>query len=379
MHVHITEPDSESLPREYPIHPVAAMFPLMDESELAGLAADIKENGLREPLWTHEGKVIDGRNRLKACQIAGVVPEFREWEGKGRSLTKFVISLNYYRRHLTVGQKAIIGIDVKKRLETEYASQKAAKCSDAGKKGGRGNKKGGQTSLSTLSRPRRASEDAAKSLGISHASISAAEKIAEASPETAKEVSEGKKTIAQAKKELGLTPRAPKGQCRVNGELVDDTPEIAKMRAKGTIPVGVIPTVTLTDNPTSVADIAEEIEERKSIEWTQLSDEDWLNKLPARSKLTGDQRESFDFNALSYRRAEPFRKEFRRGWDQFASGAPEKRKGPYIWKVASFLKVEHPEYWTACPATTVGGCNGAGKLKLIGKCPMCKGKGFRLK
>ena len=67
----------------YPIHEVCAIFPMMNPDEFAGLKADIKTNGQREPVWTHQGKIIDGRNRLKACQELGITPRYREWDGNG--------------------------------------------------------------------------------------------------------------------------------------------------------------------------------------------------------------------------------------------------------------------------------------------------------
>ena len=110
------------------IHPVATMFPEMNEAELAELADDIRENGLIEPIWTHAGKVIDGRNRLAACQFAGVEPTFREWKGNG-SLVGFVMSLNLHRRHLTASQRATLAVEIKPMLAAEIAADKAKKCS----------------------------------------------------------------------------------------------------------------------------------------------------------------------------------------------------------------------------------------------------------
>src|SRR5689334_13817340 len=88
------------------IHPLADLFPMLPDDELAELAEDIKENGLRQPIiLDHDGKVVDGRNRLKACAIAGVEPQFQRLNGE--DVRAFIASTNVNRRHLTAGQRAI--------------------------------------------------------------------------------------------------------------------------------------------------------------------------------------------------------------------------------------------------------------------------------
>lgn len=99
-------------------HEVANIFPMMNDEEFSALVIDIKENGLREPIWTYQGKIIDGRNRYRACRVADVEPQFREWNGEG-SLIAFVVSLNLNRRHLTSSQKAMIAVEVEKHLAEE--------------------------------------------------------------------------------------------------------------------------------------------------------------------------------------------------------------------------------------------------------------------
>lgn len=100
------------------IHPLAAIFPPMSEKEFEKFVADIEIKGVIDPLWTHEGKVIDGRNRLLACQRLGITPTTREWDGKG-SLLEFIISLNLRRRHLKERQRAMIAARMKPALEDE--------------------------------------------------------------------------------------------------------------------------------------------------------------------------------------------------------------------------------------------------------------------
>jgi len=91
--------------------PVSEIFPLMTGDAFDGLVADIKANGLREAIWLHEQKIIDGRNRYLACRQCGQEPRFREWDKSG-SLVSFVVSLNLHRRQLNESQRAIVGAKI---------------------------------------------------------------------------------------------------------------------------------------------------------------------------------------------------------------------------------------------------------------------------
>src|SRR5712671_1568024 len=84
-------------------HPLCEMFPLMVEDELDALVEDIRKNGLLEPIITYHGKILDGRNRYRACPLAGVAPRFEPYTGSDP--LAFVISKNVRRRHLTQEQK----------------------------------------------------------------------------------------------------------------------------------------------------------------------------------------------------------------------------------------------------------------------------------
>lgn len=92
---------------KYQPHPAAELFPLMSGAEFDGLVADIRDNGLRDPIILHEGLILDGRNRYAACESAGVEPSFVEWAGEG-SVESFVVSKNLHRRHLNEAQRALI-------------------------------------------------------------------------------------------------------------------------------------------------------------------------------------------------------------------------------------------------------------------------------
>jgi hypothetical protein len=89
------------------IHPAADIFPMLDPDELLDLAESIKTDGLHKDIVLDtDGVLLDGRNRLAACEIARVKPRFTTYTGDNpRAL---IFSNNVVRRHLTKGQQAMI-------------------------------------------------------------------------------------------------------------------------------------------------------------------------------------------------------------------------------------------------------------------------------
>jgi hypothetical protein len=78
----------------------------MGDDELQALADDIREHGLRQPIVRdREGRIVDGRNRAHACDLAGVDAEFVTVDADDP--LALVVSLNVKRRNLTAGQRAI--------------------------------------------------------------------------------------------------------------------------------------------------------------------------------------------------------------------------------------------------------------------------------
>jgi ParB-like chromosome segregation protein Spo0J len=88
----------------YKAHPLADIFPIMEGQELKEFIANIKNNGLQDPIILCDGKILDGRNRYHACIVAGVEPRFENYNGNDP--VDFVVIKNLQRRHLTPIQKA---------------------------------------------------------------------------------------------------------------------------------------------------------------------------------------------------------------------------------------------------------------------------------
>ena len=91
-------------------HPLATAFPAMDAASLVQLRDDIERNGVREPIWLYEGRILDGRHRYACCTELGIQCPTRNYEG-GNPFA-FVVSLNLRRRHLDESQRAMVAAEL---------------------------------------------------------------------------------------------------------------------------------------------------------------------------------------------------------------------------------------------------------------------------
>ena len=88
-------------------HEYANIYRMLPETELAKLAQDIREKGQFLPITSYEGQILDGRNRYKACEIAGVDPRIEDYTGDDP--LGLVASLNDHRRHDSENERAMVG------------------------------------------------------------------------------------------------------------------------------------------------------------------------------------------------------------------------------------------------------------------------------
>ena len=167
------------------LHPLCTLFPRMDGVEFNELISDIKANGQREPIIVHDGMILDGGNRWRACIEAGIEPHTMEFGGG--NLVDYVLSVNLHRRHLTAGQRGAI----------------VASCQNWAEAQGIG-KPGKIARLATRS-------DRAGLSGVSDGTQKMADKVAKADPELAKAVGRGETTLTKAVEQItGKRPGAKK-------------------------------------------------------------------------------------------------------------------------------------------------------------------------
>lgn len=203
-------------------HPAADVFPLMAEADLMGLAADIAEHGLLQPLVVHEGMILDGRNRFAACELAGVEPRYEEWDGKG-SAVDFVMSMNLHRRHLKPGQRAAVGAKLLPLKETEAKERQR----EAGRRHGRG--LASTEKVEPISaRAGEAVAEAAKLAGSSPNSVKLGSKVKERSPATFAKLERGEVSISEAARAVNVTPGGGKNTTKTRGSVKSQKDSLPK-------------------------------------------------------------------------------------------------------------------------------------------------------
>lgn len=170
---------------------------MCSDAELHQLRASIGSHGQRVRGVLLDGKLLEGRNRQKACHMVGVeflVREFGSEESDGTSPAQFVADMNLHRRQMTSGQKAMAALALIPFFEAE------SKAKD-------GDTKPAETVVDTggdyaQTPPRKSggksAAKAARAAGTSRSQVERAKKLAAADPKAAKDVAAGKTSLNKA-------------------------------------------------------------------------------------------------------------------------------------------------------------------------------------
>ena len=175
-------------------HPIANVWPMLDDDKLDELAEDIRQQGQLQPIWTFDGMILDGRNRFEACRRAEIKPIIMEY--RGDEPTAFAVSLNDRRRHM--GKSALAAVAAE--LEPHFAEDAKRRQVRKPKAESVVEKVPQQTAAS------KAREEAAKSVGVNDRYVQDAKKVKADAPEIFERLKAGKITLQDAKREVAKKP-----------------------------------------------------------------------------------------------------------------------------------------------------------------------------
>lgn len=187
---------------EIKTHPAAECARLMDPEELASLAASIEAHGLRDAIvmgrvnGAQTEMLVDGRNRLRACEIAKVEPRFEVQQFDDDNAVKAFVADKCEHRNISKGQKAML-------LALLYPEPE---------KGGRGNKG-------------KASETA----GFSATRLKQARTVLAFSPELALAVRDGTKKLDEALVEVKTARDALTSEEAMVARVRNEAPDLADL------------------------------------------------------------------------------------------------------------------------------------------------------
>tara|TARA_R110002051_G_scaffold6933_2_gene32753 strand:+ start:2590 stop:3456 length:867 start_codon:yes stop_codon:yes gene_type:complete len=175
-------------------HPIADIWPMMPDEDIQSLSNDIRNQGLLAPVWIYEDKILDGRNRAKACQIAGVKVETKTYTGDNP--VAFAFSLNEKRRHLSSGARAALAVEAKPLYEAEAKKRQIRKPESVVQKVAQQN-------------TGKSRDKAAADFGTNHQYVNQAEKVKAQAPEVFEKLKQGKVSMQDAMREVRSKPTNP--------------------------------------------------------------------------------------------------------------------------------------------------------------------------
>lgn len=222
-------------------HGAAGLVPAMSEDEYQALKADIAAHGQREPIVLHDGKILDGRHRYRACLELGLEPKTLTWDAIGYAVD-FVLSENLHRRHLNPGQRAAIAVQAHTMREAESKAQQRMRngCRVAPSRHRSDTadthpeakipqanpisaiqKRSGDEGSERIRAPQ-SRDEVAQQFGTNPRYIQDAKAIREQAPDLLKKVADGQLTLPQAKQELRRDQK--RAELKAKAEEVKGTP-----------------------------------------------------------------------------------------------------------------------------------------------------------
>lgn len=217
---------------EYEAHPAADLFPIMSAAQLDELAADISVHGQLEPILIFDKKILDGRNRYLACVKAGKEPRILDApldHISGQTATEWVLSHNLLRRHLTTGQKAMIGVKILPMIEAETKARETARKSAP-------KVENGSTTADRRTTGKRGPVSASKAAalaGTSPRTVERAQRITKVDPRLAERVEAGDVSLDAAERQI----KGPESVVTTADRMLTDLWKVVRAYTGGDLPL----------------------------------------------------------------------------------------------------------------------------------------------
>jgi hypothetical protein len=192
----------------YSIHPKCADVREMTADEYDRLITSIARHGYDPayPIVVHEGMILDGRHRYKACRELNIEPVVIEWAPTGDDTPELVVLRSLARRHMTKSELAALAVEAlpaQERLAQERM-------------------KAGKADPTAKVRQGTAAKVVAEAAGVSERLVQDAKKLKEDAPEEFEAVKKGEKSIGEAKEAAKPVPPRPKQMTDGAGRAITD-------------------------------------------------------------------------------------------------------------------------------------------------------------
>ena len=179
------------------VHPAAELFPLIEGKEFDELCHSIGTHGLEQDIiLTHDGYLLDGRNRLRACYRTGALERFKKLDAiYANDYVGYVVRLNLNRRHLNESQRAVIAARLANmtRGNAIGSNQHERKSAD----------------LRISSEPQISQPKAAEMLNVSERLVQTVKAVERQAPELIEKIERGEITAGRAMEQVKQLPPKP--------------------------------------------------------------------------------------------------------------------------------------------------------------------------
>jgi hypothetical protein len=192
------------------------IFPEAKKEDFDRLKADIDANGYdaSQPITTYEGDILDGWNRLKACEQLQIAPVFTKFTGSAADAIAFVMRTNK-RRNLNSGQWATIAAEAEELMGAiaeaveKERREKIAKATEGNNRAAVEKQTGKNISPSVSKGEDKTAHKVAEVFNTNSTYVKNAVKMKEAAPEVFEKVKAGTMTMQDGMKAVRAIPTDP--------------------------------------------------------------------------------------------------------------------------------------------------------------------------